>query len=330
MMLQSRAHTRSAFRSAAPLLAACGLLAAMIVAGTALLIADMRARTIVAVERSLVGLSTILADQADRALQAMELTQEAVIDEFRDARAANASDYAAVATKKSVHDALRTRIASLPQVNAVTIIDDKGKLLNFSRYWPIPDVNVSDRDYFKALVTDGDLQRFVSSPVRNRGDNNWTIYIARKVSAPDGTFLGLVLGAVQLEYFESLYSQIAPTTDHVVSVFRNDGMLLVRHPRVEGVVGSVFPRSGAAIIATTSASGGVIRNVSPIDKMQRFVSTRALTKYPLILSVSRTVKASLMPIWHQTVIIVVAAALLVGCLAALSVALVLRARGRSG
>ena len=63
---------------------------------------------------------------------------------------------------QETHLLLKEKIAGLPQVDAVTMIDADGKLLNFSRYWPIPDVNISDRDYFKALKADPSLESFIS------------------------------------------------------------------------------------------------------------------------------------------------------------------------
>ena len=218
----------SALRPGAALAAALAALALAIASAAALLVVDMNRQAVQDVERGLVGLSAVLADQADRSLQAMEMVQDAVIDGLREAGVATSEEYAAAAGRQDLHLALRARIAALPQVNAITIVDHAGKLLNFSRYWPIPDVNIADRDYFKALAADPGRGRFVGRPVRNRGDGAWTIYVARKVSASDGTFLGLVLGAVELGYFEGLYRQISPTDDAVVSVFRDDGMLLVR------------------------------------------------------------------------------------------------------
>ncbi|SEH35251.1 diguanylate cyclase (GGDEF) domain-containing protein [Methylobacterium sp. 275MFSha3.1] len=268
-------------------------------------------------ERNLVGLSTILADQADRSLQALEIVQEAIIEDMAGAKVATPSEYAAAASRHDLHEALKARVAALPQVNAVTIIDQTGRLLNFSRFWPIPNVNIADRDYFKALASDPKLQRFISRPVQNRGDGAWTIYIARKVTAPDGTFLGLVLGAIELGYFERLYRQIAPTDDAVVSVFRHDGMLLVRHPYREDVIGKILPTTGAALIAQKNPQGGVMRNVSPVDDQERIIATKALAGYPLILSISRTTKACLAPFRRQALAVGSATALLLVCIAAL-------------
>ena len=56
-------------------------------------------------------------------------------------------------------------------------IDPDGNLLNFSRSWPIPNIQVADRDYFKALKADPNLETFISAPVPNRADGTWDIYV---------------------------------------------------------------------------------------------------------------------------------------------------------
>ena len=306
----------------------CGILAAVIAFAAAAMVADLHRQATRDVTRGLTSLSTVLADQADRALQAMELAQEAVIHEFRDAHVIDADGYAAVATRRDLYEELRTRIASLPQVNAITVLDHTGKLLNFSRYWPIPDVDLSDRDYFQALVSDPTLQRFIGRPVRNRGDGVWTIYVARKVTAPDGTFLGLVLGAVELSYFEDLYRRIVPADDYVVGVFRRDGVLMVRYPHREDATGNAYPSSSATLFAAKGIASGDVRIVSPIDGKDRFVSVRSLDNYPMMLIVSRTAEAALVPFRQQAAAFIVSAALLTACLIGLGFSVARRLRDR--
>ncbi|TNC07824.1 EAL domain-containing protein [Methylobacterium terricola] len=289
--------------------ASAGVLAAAIAVGAGLLVHGLHGQAVTETERNLAGLSTVLADQADRALQAIELVQDNVIATFRSAKVVTEADYAVQAGQQALHEVLKTRIGALPQVNAVTVIDRHGNLLNFSRYWPIPKVNIADRDYFKALSADPALDRYIGRPVQNRGDGAWTIYIARKVRAPDGSFLGLVLGAVELGYFERLYGAIAPAPDYVVSVFRDDGTLLVRHPKLDGAVGQSFATAAPLRITRASTAGGVMRTISPIDGEDRISGARALARYPLILGVSRSAQASLDD-WRQQAWVIGVAALL--------------------
>ncbi len=104
--------------------------------------------------------------------------------------ATDGAAYRRLTADQETHFLLKEKIAGLPQVDAVTMIDAGGKLINFSRYWPIPDVNISDRDYYKALKADRNLESFISTPVQNRGSGTWNIYIARRLNDPNGEFMG--------------------------------------------------------------------------------------------------------------------------------------------
>ena len=293
-------------------------LAVVIAAATALLVVDLHDRSVDQTQRSLISLATILGDQADRALQSIELVQQGIIDELRAADVADEAEYIERVSTRAMQETLEARVAALPQVNAITLIDARGKLLNFSRYWPIPDVSIADRDYFQALASNPEVQRFVSRPVQNRGDGNWTLYIARKLTAADGRFMGLVLGAVELSYFERLYAQIAPAPDYVLSMFRTDGMLLVRQPSIPQAVGLQFQTAGAQLVTQKGAPRGTIRNVSPIDGQDRLNASEILPHFPIRFSVSRMTKASLKPWREQATILGVAAALFVACLISLA------------
>ena len=282
-------------------------LGVLIAIAAGLMIADLYDRSIQLTQRNLTSLSRVMADQADRALQGIDLVQQGVIDDM--AKIRSEEDFVAYASTRAMHDALANRIAGLPQANAITLIDENGKLLNFSRFWPVPDVNVSDRDYFQALKENTSLTRFISRPVANRGDGTWTLYMARRVTGPDGQFLGLVLGAVELGYFEQLYAQVSPARDYVFSQFRTDGMLLIRHPPRRAAIGEIFRTAGAQVIAGYGATSGVLRTKSPIDGLDRLISTRALEHFPIRFSISRTSAASL-EVWREQAIVLAAAALL--------------------
>lgn len=295
-------------RSAGVVIAMGAALTILVAVAAALLIRDLHTRALANTERHLTSLSTVLADQADRAFQAAELVQLAIIAEIQGAGITTEDAFVEWMSRRSVQETLKTRIAALPQVNAITVVDLRGKLINFSRFWPIPAIDISDRDFFQELMSDPKAARVVSRAVRARGDGSWTIYVARKVWAPDGTLLGLVLGAMDVSYFESLYGSIAPDADYVISLFRTDGVLEARYPRSD-TVGQQFSTVGASLIRASGASDGVIRNRSPIDGLDRLIATHTLSHYPLTLSVGRTVDASLKN-WREQAALLGAAALL--------------------
>ena len=101
--------------------------------------------------RELRSIDLLLAEEAGRSLQGISLVLDNVAAQIQADQVRSPDAFVQQESTKAVHDALRARVAGLPQLDAVTVISATGKLINFSRYWPIPDVDLSDRDYFKAL-----------------------------------------------------------------------------------------------------------------------------------------------------------------------------------
>ncbi len=295
-----------------------GALFALALAAAGFMLArDLHDGTIRDTGRDLSSLATVLAEGTDRTLQAIELVQDAVADDLMGPSIQTEDDFVRRASAFAVHDRLKARIAALPQINAVSILDARGRLLNFSRRWPIPDVDLSDRDYFRDMATDPGLRRSVSRPVQNRGDGAWTIYVIHKVSGTDGRFLGLVLGAVELNYFEGLFARVAPEPDDVLSMFRTDGTLIARYPPRPDAIGQTFMRAGALRILAADRSGaGVMRATSPIDGRDRIVASQPIAHYPLVFSVSRTAEAALTAWREQAIGLGAAVALLAAVLCA--------------
>ena len=179
--------------------AAIALILICIIAGSNLFfLTNLRENALLHAEEDLSRHSLTLAENADRSVKSVDLVLSSVRDYLVRGGAIDAATYGKVAADYQTHLLLKEKIAGLPQIDAVTLIDAQGRLLNFSRYWPIPDVNISDRDYFKALKGDSALRSYVSTPVQNRGDGTWNIYFARRLDDGKGEFMGLLLGAMSV------------------------------------------------------------------------------------------------------------------------------------
>ncbi|MGI3902046.1 MAG: sensor histidine kinase [Janthinobacterium lividum] len=210
-----------------------GLLAiALMLAATALIAIRRYNAELADGARELRTLDLLLAAETGRSFQSVELVLDNIAEQVGAEGGITPDLVADHESTKAVHDLLKARVAGMAQLDAVTIISASGKLLNFSRYWPIPDVHLGDRDYFKAL-RDGQDKLFLSEPVLNRGSGTPTVYLARRLSAPDGTFLGLALGAIELSSFERLYGSLQLGPGNVIALWRQDGVLLARYPTME-------------------------------------------------------------------------------------------------
>ena len=297
------------------------LLSALILAATVFVILETRAKEILDAKSMLMTLNLSLAEQTARAIQGVDLVLDSIVDQVKADGVESAADFERIETGAATYRLLKARAADVPQLDAVAMVAADGHVINFSRYYPIPDIKVADRDYFQVLRDAPTTRPYISAPVENRGNGTWTLYVARRISDPSGQFVGLVLGAINLRYFEELYRGLELGPGSGISLWRRDGTLLARYPSIEGV-GKVFQiKSFTETLLHSDV--GVYETAASIDGFRRIVATRALRDYPMVVNVTRTVDEVLSD-WRQTSSVIGVA----GALCALAVGLVVWALAR--
>jgi diguanylate cyclase (GGDEF)-like protein/PAS domain S-box-containing protein len=292
------------------LLVACGLLlAAVVSAGTVGILVDLRDRALAASERELRNTASILAEQTDRAFQAVELMQSGLLERMNALGIASAEDYERAMSGYDVHRMLKDKVGNWPHIGSLTLINSRGKLFNFSRFWPLPDIDVTDRDFYSALKSDAGLNSFMGEPVRNRATGSWTIHLVRKVAGPNGEFLGLVLGAMEMEYFDRYFATIVLGGDSSIKLFRDDGVLLASHPHVESAMTRSPVKSGVLGQILTQVKAGAVQQIARIDGEERVAVAQRLAHYPFAITATNTVAAALAE-WSSAAIYISGAAIL--------------------
>jgi signal transduction histidine kinase/DNA-binding response OmpR family regulator len=271
------------------------LLSALIAAGTGLFLSTSRSRALVENQRDLANTALILARQMESVFNAVATVQNGTLEQIADF-GGMAGDALQRLARHDVHIKLRDKAAGMPFVGSLTLFSAQGKVVNFSRQWPVPAIEANDRDFFKALRDDPNLNAFLGQPLRNRASGTWVMHLARKVSGPKGEFLGLISGAVELSYFDSFLSNIALAPGSTIEVFRNDATLLVRHPIVETAIGQRFP-AASAIALVAAAEQGVGRDAA--NGEERIVAAHRVEGYPIVVSVNKTTAAVLAD-WRST------------------------------
>jgi signal transduction histidine kinase len=269
------------------------LLILVLLATNATVILHLRKNELLDQERQMKNLSLTLAEQADRSFQSVDLVISRVGEQIAAAGVTDSGSLLQKMAGRDVHEFLLEKISGIPQLDAVTLINREGKLINFSRAWPIPEVNVSDRDYFQALKDDPKLNSYISAPVRNRGTGTWTIYLARRLNGPNGEFIGLILGAIEMRYFEDFYRAIALDEGSTIAVLRLDGVMLARFPHAD-VIGQAYSDSRRLLHDSVS---GTLRERSPIDGRMRIKAAHLVTNYPVLVLATKTEEAALANWW---------------------------------
>src|SRR6202049_2941282 len=210
---------------------------------------------------------------------------------------------------------LKTSTSGLVQIYAISLINADGRLLNFSRSWPGPQLSVADRDFFIALKTNPEMASYVSQPGHNRTNGAWTLFLVRKATAANGEFLGLVLGAIDLSYFDKLFASVSLGAGSSITLYRSDGVLLTRYPQVESAIGKYFKYTIGAI---GTGDSGTARFVGQIGGKDRLLAAHRLAHFPIVVSVAIDTAAAL-AIWQKETDVLLGA----GGLAALTVVILL-------
>ena len=276
-----------------------------------LLVVHLHDRALHSKSQALQTLAVVLAAQAERSLEAVELLVGGLQEQTEQAGVVTAEAFRQAMAGEAVYRDLRIRAQSLRQLDAVAIIGASGDLINFSRSWPPPAANVADRDYFRAQRDDQTLTSFVSEPVQSRGSGAWTIYVSRRVSGPRGEFLGLILGAVELAYFEGFFASLIHDPDSSIGLLRTDGTLLARYPTPPRGPGSPILRFGyVREIGEAGVASGTLRQVSPVDGKERLGAVQSFARSPLTIMVTTTVDAALAD-WRKQAAYLIAAAIIV-------------------
>jgi hypothetical protein len=283
------------------LVATIGLIIALL--STSTMIAwNLRQETLRGAERDLDRHNLTLAGQAERSFQSIELILSNVSDHLSSRGVFNSASLDVVMADADTYQFLKEKLAGLPQIEAITLINAQGKLINFSRYWPIPDINVSDRDYFVELNKGDSPARFIGKPVHNRGTGTWNIYIARRITGINGEFSGTILAAISLEYFEKFYQSISLGEGSSQSLLRDDGVLLAIYPSIREI-GEKF-KSGLDWVSV-NPERTLITELSPADGKWKIKAARKLTSVPLIIMTVPTFDSALAP-WLRTVHLMIA------------------------
>jgi diguanylate cyclase (GGDEF)-like protein len=273
----------------------------MLALGAGLLVSQLRRNALDNSGQELQRLALVLADQAERTFESVELVQDGLVERLQNDGVNSPEQFRQRMTGLAVHEDMRTRIHGLPQLDALIAVDADGRLLNFSHYWPPPAVTLADRDYFKALKTNKALTTYFGEPVINRGTGTLTQHLARKVTGPDGQFLGLILGAVELAYFERLYESLSLGADTTILVRRDDGRLLARFPPVDARNGpQINPADAFPEMRRAGLRSSLQRRNSSVDGQDRLVAFHLLQRYPLVVGTTRTVWGALAEWRKQT------------------------------
>jgi diguanylate cyclase (GGDEF)-like protein len=284
------------------------LLIAAIVAGTTLAVLNFRERALKNSERELENTVLLLTRHFDRELHDFEGIQRDVARRIELLGIPSPDSFIHRISTPDFHKMLEAVVGASSDTAGINVFDSNGRLINSSQSWPVPSVSIADRNYFKTLAEDDKSPTVLLTPVQSRFTGAWTTVIARKVTAPNGQFIGIVSRGISPASLEAFFQSLAIAPGSAITLLHRDGTLLARYPHIEEMMGRNFRTSPVQQLLSRTESG-TIRLISPIDGEDRLASTRALSEFPLSVISTTTVKNALADWRTQTRFLICVAAL---------------------
>ena len=270
-------------------------LIAAITLGTTIMAGNFRERALAAAERQLENTVLLMVQHFDQQLEDFMGIQRDVVAQIERSGVASPEAFRAMMSTAEWHDMLKLRLRAYTDVAGVNIFDADGVLINSSESWPVPNIRIADRNFFKAFKSGSQFERFRIELVQGRFQQGWATVVACKVTGPNGEFLGVVTRAITPTNFEMFFGSVTLAPGASISMFHRDGTLLARFPHVAGMIGRNF-RTGSVPEDREKIfelSHHTARATSPIDGESRLVASRALNEFPIVILATSTVAAAL-------------------------------------
>ena len=170
---------------------------------------------------------------------------------------------------------------AMPSVRSMLVIDAHGDIVAQGAIDAVhlpKNVNVASSAYFQTVLAHPDRDTlYVSAPFISRA-GAWTYNLSRAVFAPDGTFDGMVVAAVNLEEYKLLLASTRSIDDQFIAIIHGKGLQIIVDP--EGVnpqgMNVAVPGTFFTRHLESGRSISVMTGNSPAAKTKRIVAIRTL------------------------------------------------------
>ena len=126
---------------------------------------------------------------------------------------------------------------------ALNLFNVKGRLINTSEMWPVADVNIADRRYFREFTSGEPTPDVIVEPAVSKVTKVWTTIFARKIIGRDGEIIGFASRGVEPSHFENFVASLALSSDTTISMIHRDGTVIARYPHDDKLIGTNVAKS---------------------------------------------------------------------------------------
>jgi PAS domain S-box-containing protein len=187
--------------------------------------------------------------------------------------------------RKTFEAQFRAKLDQFPEILSRNVVDADGNSL-YRVGNSGPRSNYADRDWFKTLRDNPQVDNLISDVVSSRISDKPTIVIAYAVRDRTGRFLGSANATINLEVLDRMLKSLDVGVNGRIVVRRTGGenKLVLRYPASIGDFNSTAKTQTSARIEAGETYGR-FKTVSPIDGMELATAFRMLDGFPFSISV---------------------------------------------
>jgi diguanylate cyclase (GGDEF)-like protein len=308
---RNRAFDPEAFARGNPIhrLIVAGLLLIVgIAVGTAIMIGSFRERAVKNSERQLENTAQLLAVHFEQLLRDFEAVQITVSRQMQ-AGIESPEAFRQQKSGEDTHILLKSTISAYTDLAGINVFDADGQLINSSEAWPVADVNIADRNCFKAFKSGTASTPTLIEPLQSRLTQSWSVVVSRSIVSHDGRFLGVVTRGIAPDSLEAFLATVSLAKGEAISIVHKDGTMLARYPHIDSRIGQNFKQAPIFRQILSNKDHGTIRLTSTVDGQDRLASVQSLASFPLSVVAAASVSAVLSDWYEQVQFLIMAASL---------------------
>lgn len=200
---------------------------------------------------------------------------------------------------------------STPELHGLFVYGADGSWLATSLNRQV-EGNNADRAYFQYHRGQADSRLHIGAPVKSRSTGVWIIPVSRGIYRPDGTFAGVALVTLRINFFERIYDELDIGRTGTVLLMLADGTVVYRRPFDEKLIGTDLSK-GNIFKELRKQRAGTAFLVAKVDGIVRLYSFRHVDTFPFLVAVGRT-KEELLSSWQRSSWLIGGAALFIGAI----------------
>jgi diguanylate cyclase (GGDEF)-like protein len=184
---------------------------------------------------------------------------------------------------------LMTSLAvALPAIHEMGLTDSHGDAIAKSLRPNPRGLNYADREYFNYHATHPDLGPFIGARIQSKIDGDYSITVTRRINNKDGSFGGLAVASVSLDFFQQLFNKVLAGSGGVIALISDDDTIIVRSPPVGDSITHRLFLSSLKHQAENTSHPNSVSYVSAIDGVDRRGSFEHLDHFPMNIFVSQS------------------------------------------